>query len=154
MTPVTDANGKATVRTSIATGGSLQLAAGNDLTIRQAQVKADGNLIAAAGHDLNVISVLGDSRTVTDQSRQGKTKVVTTTTTQDIDQQALTAGGNLVLSAGHDVNLTACSAVASVMLGRLLLAKRVAQHTSVDIFKDDSSAELAIGSIFCPRREV
>ncbi|UYK80689.1 hemagglutinin repeat-containing protein [Xanthomonas sacchari] len=107
LTPVTDANGKATVRTSIATGGSLQLAAGNDLTIRQAQVKADGNLIAAAGHDLNVTSVLGDSRTVTDQSRQGKTKVVTTTTTQDIDQQALTAGGNLVLSAGHDVNLTA-----------------------------------------------
>ncbi|MCW0447430.1 hypothetical protein NB706_000264 [Xanthomonas sacchari] len=107
LTPVTDANGKATVRTSIATGGSLQLAAGNDLTIRQAQVKADGNLIAAAGHDLNVTSVLGDSRTVTDQSRQGKTRVVTTTTTQDIDQQALTAGGNLVLSAGHDVNLTA-----------------------------------------------
>ncbi|WP_267098889.1 hemagglutinin repeat-containing protein [Xanthomonas sacchari] len=107
LTPVTDANGKATVRTSIATGGSLQLAAGNDLTIRQAQVKADGNLIAAAGHDLNVTSVLGDSRTVTDQTRQGKTKVVTTTTTQDIDQQALTAGGNLVLSAGHDVNLTA-----------------------------------------------
>ncbi|MCW0443816.1 Deoxyribonuclease CdiA [Xanthomonas sacchari] len=107
LTPVTDANGKATVRTSIATGGSLQLAAGNDLTIRQAQVKADGNLIAAAGHDLNVISVLGDSRTVTDQTRQGKTKVVTTTTTQDLDQQALTAGGNLVLSAGHDVNLTA-----------------------------------------------
>ncbi|MDY4282987.1 hemagglutinin repeat-containing protein [Xanthomonas sp. LF06-19] len=107
LIPVTDANGKATVRTSIATGGSLQLAAGNDLTIRQAQVKADGNLIAAAGHDLNVTSVLGDSRTVTDQSRQGKTKVVTTTTTQDIDQQALTAGGNLVLSAGHDVNLTA-----------------------------------------------
>ncbi|MCW0422622.1 hemagglutinin repeat-containing protein [Xanthomonas sacchari] len=95
------------MRTSIATGGSLQLAAGNDLTIRQAQVKADGNLIAAAGHDLNVTSVLGDSRTVTDQSRQGKTRVVTTTTTQDIDQQTLTAGGNLVLSAGHDVNLTA-----------------------------------------------
>ncbi|MBO9828352.1 hemagglutinin repeat-containing protein [Xanthomonas sp. A2111] len=107
LTPVADANGKATVRTSIATGGSLQLAAGNDLTIRQAQVTAGGNLIAAAGHDLNVTSVLGDSRTVTDQTRQGKTRVVTTTTTQDIDQQALTAGGNLVLSAGHDVNLTA-----------------------------------------------
>ncbi|WP_226980531.1 hemagglutinin repeat-containing protein [Xanthomonas sp. LMG 12459] len=107
LTPVTDANGKATVRTSIATGGSLQLAAGNDLTIRQAQVSAYGNLIAAAGHDLNVTSVLGDSRTATDQTCQGKTRVVTTTTTQDIDQHALTAGGNLVLSAGHDVNLTA-----------------------------------------------
>ncbi|WP_425510107.1 hemagglutinin repeat-containing protein [Xanthomonas indica] len=107
LTPATDANGKATVRTSIDTGGSLQLAAGNDLTIRQAQVTADGNLIASAGHDLNVTSVLGDSHTVTEASRQGKTKVVTTTTTQDIDQQSLNAGGNLVFSAGHDVNLTA-----------------------------------------------
>lgn len=51
--------------------------------------------------------MLGASRTVTDQSRQGKTRVVTTTTTQALDPQALTAGGNLVLSAGHDVNLVA-----------------------------------------------
>ncbi|WP_409975947.1 hemagglutinin repeat-containing protein [Xanthomonas graminis] len=107
LTPVTDANGKATVRTSIVTDGSLQLAAGHDVTIRQAEVKAGGDLIAAAGHDLNVTSVLGESTTTTDHSRQGKTKVTTTTTTQDIDQQALTAGGNLILSAGNDVNLVA-----------------------------------------------
>ncbi len=107
LTPVTDANGKATVRTSIITDGSLQLVAGNDITIRQAEVKAGGDLIAAAGHDLNVTSVLGESTTTTDHSRQGKTKVTTTTTTQDIDQQALSAGGNLILSAGHDVNLVA-----------------------------------------------
>ncbi|UJB15093.1 hemagglutinin repeat-containing protein [Xanthomonas translucens] len=107
LTPVTDANGKATVRTSIVTDGSLQLAAGHDITIRQAEVKAGGDLIAAAGHDLNVTSVLGESTTTTDHSRQGKTKVTTTTTTQDIDQQALSAGGNLILSAGHDVNLVA-----------------------------------------------
>ncbi|MDL5364131.1 hemagglutinin repeat-containing protein [Xanthomonas sp. NCPPB 2654] len=107
LTPVTDANGKATVRTSIVTDGSLQLAAGNDITIRQAEVKAGGDLIAAAGHDLNVESVLGDSRTTTDHSREGKTKVTTTTTLQDLDQQALSAGGNLILSAGNDVNLVA-----------------------------------------------
>ncbi|EKU23729.1 two-partner secretion domain-containing protein [Xanthomonas graminis] len=107
LTPVTDANGKATVRTSIVTDGSLQLAAGHDITLRQAEVKAGGDLIAAAGHDLNVTSVLGESTTTTDHSRQGKTKVTTTTTTQDIDQQALTAGGNLILSAGNDVNLVA-----------------------------------------------
>jgi len=107
LTPVTDANGKATVRTSIATEGSLQLAAGNDITLRQAEVKAGGDLIAAAGHDLDVTSVLDESRTTIDHTRQGKTKVTTTTTTQDLDQQALTAGGNLILSAGNDVNLTA-----------------------------------------------
>jgi len=107
LTPVTDASGKATVRTSIVTDGSLQLAAGNDITIRQAEVKAGGDLIAAAGHDLNVESVLGESTTTTDHTRQGKTKVTTTTTTQDLDQQALTAGGNLILSAGNDVNLVA-----------------------------------------------
>ncbi|NIJ74062.1 MULTISPECIES: hemagglutinin repeat-containing protein [unclassified Xanthomonas] len=92
---------------SLIVGGNLQLAAGNDLTIRQAQVKTGGDLIAAAGHNLDVTSVLGDSHTVTDETRQGKTKLVTATTTQDLEQQALTAGGNLVLSAGHDVNLTA-----------------------------------------------
>ncbi|MCW0389735.1 hypothetical protein NB690_000309 [Xanthomonas sacchari] len=75
--------------------------------MRTASPQADGDLIAVAGYDLDVTSVLYGSRTVTDQTRQGKTRVVTTTTTQDIDQQALTAGGNLVLSAGHDVNLTA-----------------------------------------------
>ncbi|WP_369935200.1 hemagglutinin repeat-containing protein [Xanthomonas tesorieronis] len=107
LTPVTDAKGKATVRTSIVTDGSLQLAAGNDITIRQAEVKAGGDLIAAAGHDLNVESVLGESTTTTDHTRQGKTKVTTTTTTQDLDRQALTAGGNLILSAGNDVNLVA-----------------------------------------------
>ncbi|WP_185814554.1 hemagglutinin repeat-containing protein [Xanthomonas sp. SS] len=107
LTPVTDSNGKATVRTNIVTDGSLQLAAGNDITIRQAEVKAGGDLIAAAGHDLNVESVLGESTTTTDHTRQGKTKVTTTTTTQDLDQQALTAGGNLILSAGNDVNLVA-----------------------------------------------
>ncbi|MCC4598329.1 hemagglutinin repeat-containing protein [Xanthomonas campestris pv. phormiicola] len=107
LTPVTDASGKATVRTSIVTDGSLQLAAGNDITIRQAEVKAGGDLIAAAGHDLNVTSVLGESTTTTDHTRQGKTKVTTTTTTQDLDQQALAAGGNLILSAGNDVNLVA-----------------------------------------------
>ncbi|MCT8276572.1 hemagglutinin repeat-containing protein, partial [Xanthomonas translucens] len=69
LTPATDANGKATVRTSIVTDGSLQLAAGHDITIRQAEVKAGGDLIAAAGHDLNVTSVLGESTTTTDHSR-------------------------------------------------------------------------------------
>ncbi|WP_255423937.1 hemagglutinin repeat-containing protein [Xanthomonas sp. SI] len=107
LTPVTDVNGKATVRSSIVTDGSLQLAAGNDITIRQAEVKAGGDLIAAAGHDLNVESVLGESTTTTDHTREGKTKVTTTTTTQDLDEQALTAGGNLILSAGNDVNLVA-----------------------------------------------
>ncbi|UYC12115.1 hemagglutinin repeat-containing protein [Xanthomonas sp. CFBP 8445] len=60
------------MRTSIATGGSLQLATGDDLTIRQAQVQAGGNLIAAAGHDLDVTSVLGDSRTVTDSTARAR----------------------------------------------------------------------------------
>ncbi|MGL0787635.1 hemagglutinin repeat-containing protein [Xanthomonas translucens] len=61
----------------IVTDGSLQLAAGHDITIRQAEVKAGGDLIAAAGHDLNVTSVLGESRTVTDHMRQGKNQVTT-----------------------------------------------------------------------------
>ncbi|AKK69446.1 hemagglutinin repeat-containing protein [Xanthomonas translucens pv. undulosa] len=50
---------------------------------------------------------MDESRTVTGHLRQGKIQVTTTTTTHDIDQQALSAGGNLILSAGNDVNLVA-----------------------------------------------
>ncbi len=117
LTPTTGLDGKVATRTSINTGDSLQLTAGNDLTIRQAEVKAGGDLIAAAGNNLNVESVVNDSQSNSDNSRNGKTRVTTTTTTQTIDQQALTAGGNLILSAGNDVNLVAAKLDAGKGLG-------------------------------------
>ncbi|WP_355508383.1 hemagglutinin repeat-containing protein [Xanthomonas cannabis] len=117
LTPTTGLDGKVATRTNISTGDSLQLTAGNDLTIRQAEVKAGGDLIAAAGNNLNVESVLNDSETNSYNSRNGKTRVTTTTTTQTIDQQALTAGGNLILSAGNDVNLVAAKLDAGKGLG-------------------------------------
>ncbi|MBB3802143.1 filamentous hemagglutinin [Xanthomonas arboricola] len=117
LTPTTGLDGKVATRTSISTGDSLQLTAGNDLTIRQAEVKAGGDLIAAAGNNLTVESVLNDSETTSYNSRNGKTRVTTTTTTQTIDQQALTAGGNLILSAGNDVNLVAAKLNAGKGLG-------------------------------------
>ncbi|QHG86902.1 hemagglutinin repeat-containing protein [Xanthomonas cucurbitae] len=117
LTPTTGLDGKAGTRTTISTGNSLQLTAGNDLTIRQAEVKAGGDLIAAAGNNLNVASVLNDSQTSNFNTRNSKTRVNTTTTTQTIDQQALTAGGNLILSAGNDVNLVAAKLDAGKGLG-------------------------------------
>ncbi|MBB3827338.1 filamentous hemagglutinin [Xanthomonas arboricola] len=117
LTPTTGLDGKVATRTNISAGDSLQLTAGNDLTIRQAEVKAGGDLIAAAGNNLNVESVLNDSETNSYNSRNGKTRVTTTTTTQTIDQQALTAGGNLILSAGNDVNLVAAKLDAGKGLG-------------------------------------
>ncbi|MFA1720010.1 two-partner secretion domain-containing protein [Xanthomonas campestris] len=117
LTPTTGLDGKVATRTTISTGDSLQLTAGNDLTIRQAEVKAGGDLIAAAGNNLNVESVLNESETNSYNSRNGKTRVTTTTTTQTIDQQALTAGGNLILSAGNDVNLVAAKLDAGKGLG-------------------------------------
>ncbi|WP_252513667.1 hemagglutinin repeat-containing protein [Xanthomonas arboricola] len=117
LTPTTGLDGKVATRTNISTGDSLQLTAGNDLTIRQADVKAGGDLIAAAGNNLNVESVLNETETNSYKSRNGKTRVTTTTTTQTIDQQALTAGGNLILSAGNDVNLVAAKLDAGKGLG-------------------------------------
>ncbi len=117
LTPTTGLDGQVATRTNISTGDSLQLTAGNDLTIRQADVKAGGDLIAAAGNNLNVASVLNETETNSDNSRDGKTRVTTTTTTQTIDQQALTAGGNLILSAGNDVNLVAAKLDAGKGLG-------------------------------------
>ncbi|MBB5737893.1 filamentous hemagglutinin [Xanthomonas arboricola] len=117
LTPTTGLDGKVATRTNISTGDSLQLNAGNDLTIRQTEVKAGGDLIAAAGNNLNVESVLNETETNSYKSRNGKTRVTTTTTTQTIDQQALTAGGNLILSAGNDVNLVAAKLDAGKGLG-------------------------------------
>ncbi|MBB5865793.1 filamentous hemagglutinin [Xanthomonas arboricola] len=117
LTPATGLDGKVATRTNISTGDSLQLTAGNDLTIRQAEVTAGGDLIAAAGNNLTVESVLNESETNSYKSRNGKTRVTTTTTTQTIDQQALTAGGNLVLSAGNDLNLLAAKLDAGKGLG-------------------------------------
>nr|WP_258078473.1 hemagglutinin repeat-containing protein [Xanthomonas arboricola] len=117
LTPTTGLDGKVATRTNISTGDSLQLTAGNDLTIRQADVKAGGDLIAAAGNNLNVESVLNETETNSYKTRNGKTRVTTTTTTQTIDQQALTAGGNLILSAGNDVNLVAAKLDAGKGLG-------------------------------------
>ncbi|WP_428977252.1 hemagglutinin repeat-containing protein [Xanthomonas hortorum] len=117
LTPTTGLDGRVATRTTISTGDSLQLTAGNDLTIRQAEVKAGGDLIAAAGNNLNVESVLNETETNSYKSRNGKTRVTTTTTTQTIDQQALTAGGNLILSAGNDVNLVAAKLDAGKGLG-------------------------------------
>ncbi|MBB4709842.1 filamentous hemagglutinin [Xanthomonas arboricola] len=117
LTPTAGLDGKVATRTNISTGDSLQLTAGNDLTIRQADVKAGGDLIAAAGNNLNVESVLNETETNSYKSRNGKTRVTTTTTTQSIDQQALTAGGNLILSAGNDVNLVAAKLDAGKGLG-------------------------------------
>lgn len=98
---------QAATHASVDADGSLQLAAGNDITLRQATVAAGDDLVAAAGHDLNVESVLNDSTTASYATRNGGTRTTVTTTTQTIDQQALSAGGNLVLSAGNDVNLVA-----------------------------------------------
>ncbi|MEB1611450.1 hemagglutinin repeat-containing protein [Xanthomonas campestris pv. campestris] len=117
LTPTTGLDGKVATRTNISTGDSLQLTAGNDLTIRQADVTAGGDLIATAGNNLNVESVLNETETNSYKSRNGKTRVTTTTTTQTIDQQALTAGGNLILSAGNDVNLVAAKLDAGKGLG-------------------------------------
>nr|WP_231110661.1 hemagglutinin repeat-containing protein [Xanthomonas arboricola] len=117
LTPTTGLDGKVATRTNISTGDSLQLTAGNDLIIRQADVKAGGDLIAAAGNNLNVESVLNETETNSYKTRNGKTRVTTTTTTQTIDQQALTAGGNLILSAGNDVNLVAAKLDAGKGLG-------------------------------------
>ncbi|NIK43883.1 hypothetical protein FHY10_002178 [Xanthomonas arboricola] len=117
LTPTTGLDGKVATRTNISTGDSLQLTAGNDLTIRQAEVKAGGDLIAAAGNNLIVESVLNETETNSYKTRNGKTRVTTTTTTQTIDQQALTAGGNLILSAGNDVNLVAAKLDAGKGLG-------------------------------------
>ncbi|HET6395666.1 MAG TPA: hemagglutinin repeat-containing protein [Pseudoxanthomonas sp.] len=96
-----------TNRSTTAAGGSMALQAGRDLAVREATVTAGEDLVARAGRDLDVESVSQEATLRTTAARHGKSRVATTTSTQGLDVQALVAGGDLVLEAGHDVNLAA-----------------------------------------------
>ncbi|WP_183982348.1 beta strand repeat-containing protein, partial [Pseudoxanthomonas broegbernensis] len=94
-------------RSTVTADGAMVLRADRDLSVREVTVVAGQDLTAYAGHDLTVQSGVNDPTSRIATVREGKTRVTTTVTTQTLDVQALTAGGNLALGAGHDVNLVA-----------------------------------------------
>ncbi|AUX92565.1 hemagglutinin repeat-containing protein [Mixta gaviniae] len=87
---------------------ALSLTAGNDITVKGADVTAGGGLLLNAGNNINVAA--NDINQA--ESRSGS--LVKNGSTSSISHQGstLSAGGALVVQAGHDLTLTASTAKA------------------------------------------
>ncbi|PXV73498.1 hemagglutinin repeat-containing protein [Pantoea sp. PNA 03-3] len=108
-------------RTAVSSGGSLSLAAGQDINSQAAAIAATGNAALKAGRDINLnadatgsgYSERGDKKTVISETvRQQGTEIASGGSTtmaagRDINTQAtdVTAQRDIALQAGRDVNL-------------------------------------------------
>ncbi|WP_241493809.1 hemagglutinin repeat-containing protein, partial [Pantoea stewartii] len=108
-------------RTAVSSGGSLSLAAGQDINSQAAAIAATGNAELKAGRDINLnadatgsgYSERGDKKTVISETvRQQGTEIASGGSTtmaagRDINTQAtdVTAQRDIALQAGRDVNL-------------------------------------------------
>ncbi|QTC45514.1 hemagglutinin repeat-containing protein [Pantoea ananatis] len=108
-------------RTAVSGGGSLSLAAGQDINSQAAAIAATGNAALKAGRDINLnadatssgYSERGDKKTVISETvRQQGTEIASGGSTtiaagRDINTQAtdMTAQRDIALQAGRDVNL-------------------------------------------------
>ncbi|WP_447944818.1 hemagglutinin repeat-containing protein [Stenotrophomonas indicatrix] len=92
--------------TTVQGGGDVVLAAGKDINLAAAQIKAGAGLALQAGGDINsqalVDSVSNDSSAAGKRSSRQVSQ-----SDETVRGSTLQAGDNLLLSAGRDVNLTA-----------------------------------------------
>ncbi|ALN65272.1 filamentous hemagglutinin family N-terminal domain protein [Lysobacter antibioticus] len=114
--------------------GVLLASAGRDLSVLgAAQVRSAGDAALSAGRDLSIASRVGDT-TTTGFGKNRDTK-------QSLDVASVSAGGNLVLSGGRDVQLTAAQLEAgksaAVVAGRDIVSTIL---TTTDISDRDINA--------------
>ncbi len=100
-------------------GGNVLVSADRDVTIRAGQVDAAGTLSISAQRDINLATQTTASKTATVFDARNYIK---TANTQDIGS-SLTAGGNITLSAGQDINTRAAN-IDSASGQTSLIAKR------------------------------
>ena len=109
-------------RTSIVSGGNLSLSAGHDLTSQASALAANDDIHLQAGRDINLNaqenrsgnSERGSKKTIINETvRQQGTEIIsggsaTLLAGNNITSQAstMTANNDLVVQAGHDVNIT------------------------------------------------
>ncbi|HKS33163.1 MAG TPA: hemagglutinin repeat-containing protein, partial [Enterobacteriaceae bacterium] len=84
----------ATAASTLATGGKLDITAGNDLTIKASNIDGAKGASLTAGNDLNLLSVKNSVQ----DNRWKKTY------SETIDGTTLTSGEGLSLAAGRDLN--------------------------------------------------
>ncbi|ELY2498019.1 hemagglutinin repeat-containing protein [Cronobacter muytjensii] len=93
---------------SISAGGNLGIKAGDNLRVAASDIKAGGSAALAAGGDLNL-----DALQTSKNSRNGKRETHST----GLDRTTVSAGDNLTLSAGQDINAHAAALAAEDNLG-------------------------------------
>ena len=95
----------------ITAGGSLSMQAGEDLTLTASDVRAGKNASLAAGNDLN-LNAQQTSQT-SQNSRNGNSENHST----GLDRTTVSAGGNLILTAGQDIHSQAAGLAAEQQVG-------------------------------------
>ncbi|EOL8941882.1 hemagglutinin repeat-containing protein [Cronobacter dublinensis] len=93
---------------TISAGGNLGIKAGDNLSVAASDIKAGGSAALAAGGDLNL-----DALQTSKNSGNGKSETHST----GLDRTSVSAGYNLTLSAGRDINARAAALAAEDNIG-------------------------------------
>ncbi|EOW6517897.1 hemagglutinin repeat-containing protein [Cronobacter dublinensis] len=93
---------------TISAGGNLGIKAGDNLSVAASDIKAGGSAALAAGGDLNL-----DALQTSKNSGNGKSEMHST----GLDRTTVSAGDNLTLSAGRDINARAAALAAEDNIG-------------------------------------
>ena len=92
----------------ITAGGSLSMQAGEDLTLTASDVRAGKDASLAAGNDLNL-----NAQQTSQSSRNGNSENHST----GLDRTTVSAGDNLILTAGQDIHSQAAGLAAEQQVG-------------------------------------
>jgi filamentous hemagglutinin len=92
----------------ITAGGSLSMRAGEDLTLTASDVRAGKDASLAAGNDLNLNA---------QQTSQSSRNVNSENHSTGLDRTTVSAGGNLILTAGQDIHSQAAGLAAEQQVG-------------------------------------
>lgn len=92
----------------ITAGGSLSMQAGEDLTLTASDVRAGKDASLAAGNDLNL-----NAQQTSQNSRNGNSENHST----GLDRTTVSAGGDLLLTAGQDIHSQAAGLAAEQQVG-------------------------------------
>ncbi|WP_445336176.1 hemagglutinin repeat-containing protein [Citrobacter koseri] len=93
---------------------SLSLRAGDDILMTGGQLESGGDMTLSAGRDIDIAAL--ETRTHTEEYDDRKKLTTRTSETRDAVRQtgsSLTSGGDIIMSAGQDLNVAASSVVAT-----------------------------------------
>ncbi|MBS8996639.1 hemagglutinin repeat-containing protein [Escherichia coli] len=98
----------------IRSDGGLSLRAGDDILMSGGQLESDGDMTLSAGRNIDIAAL--ETRTHTEEYDDRKKLTTRTSETRDAVRQtgsSLTSGGDIIMSAGQDLNVVASSVVAT-----------------------------------------